>query len=170
MQPYGRSIFFRYCTKFGFLDATMHNLPLFYFFGGHFQAKHLEDKKKQNTQLQTGYEIMQNSNPTCICQIINPAHHKVAGAGFDIARLTTKTPEGRCFENMSSISLNLSTNSTQETPNPRRDSSIPSVSAGLPLAGQKKVFRNKTRCQPFPPGAQLSGLFVGLEVKNNGGA
>ena len=34
---------------------------------------------------------MHDSNPTCICQIINPAPHIVVGAGFDIARLTTQT-------------------------------------------------------------------------------
>ena len=34
---------------------------------------------------------MQESNPTCICWILKPAPHKGAGAGFDIARLTTKT-------------------------------------------------------------------------------
>ena len=68
---------------------------------------------------------MHDSNHTCIYQLINPAPHIVVGAGFDIARLTIK--------NMSSVSLNLLTNSTQETQNPRRDTSIPSVSAGLVL-------------------------------------
>ena len=58
-----------------------------------------------------------------ICQIINPAHHEVVGAGFDIARLTTKI--------MSSVSLNLLKNSTFETQNPRRDTNIPTAIAGL---------------------------------------
>ena len=38
-------------------------------------------------------------------------------------------------KNMSSISLNLSTNSTLEAQNHRRDTSIPSVGAGLALPG-----------------------------------
>ena len=54
------------------------------------QTKHLEDTKKY-IQLQAVYGIMHDSNPTCICQIINPAPHKVVGAGFYIARMTTKT-------------------------------------------------------------------------------
>ena len=66
---------------------------------------------------------MHASNLTCICYIINPPPLKVIGAG-----LTTK--------NMSSISLNLLTNSTLEAQNPRRDTSIPTVIAGLLPTGR----------------------------------
>ena len=33
MRPYGRAKFFRDFARFGFLNAKMHNLPLFYLFG-----------------------------------------------------------------------------------------------------------------------------------------
>ena len=45
----------------------------------------------------------------------------MVGAGHDISSLTIK--------NMFSISLNFSTNTNKEAQNPRRDTSIPSVSA-----------------------------------------
>jgi hypothetical protein len=38
VRPYGRAEFFRDCARFGFLDAKMHNLPLFYLFGVIFQT------------------------------------------------------------------------------------------------------------------------------------
>ena len=32
LRPYGRAKIFRDCARFGFLNAKMHNLPLFYLF------------------------------------------------------------------------------------------------------------------------------------------
>ena len=37
VRPYGRAKFFRDCARFGFLNAKMHNLPLFYLFWVIFQ-------------------------------------------------------------------------------------------------------------------------------------
>ena len=84
---------------------------------------------------------MHDSNPTCICLIINPAYN-VVGAEHDITRLTKK--------NMSSFSLNFSTNSTEETQNPWRDTSNPSISSGLSKASQPKG-QSQSSTQNFVP-------------------
>ena len=39
VRPYGCPKFFRDSTRFGFLKAKMHNLPLFYLFGSLFKKK-----------------------------------------------------------------------------------------------------------------------------------
>ena len=53
----------------------------------------------------------------------------MVGTGFNIARLT--------IQNLSFINLTLSSNRTSDAQNPRRDTSIPTVIAGLQTGGDQ---------------------------------
>ena len=64
---------------------------------------------------------------------------------------------------MSSISLHLSTNSTLEAQNPRRDTGIPTVSAGLGLGGYSD-YRLPTICWTSILHGFMSSKFVLLSL------